>query len=161
MTNNTKIALVLVLVVLIGIAFYYQTREPVPIVEENNTIVATPDVRGCYVASLAKDVYTLKVEDQDGERVSGRLVFKNFEKDSSSGDFEGTYKDGLLYGNYTFQSEGSTSVLNMIFKRTGADFIRGYGDMNAAGDTFIDINKVTFDSNVVFKATSGDCATSL
>ena len=160
MNNNTKVILGLVLAVLIGFALYYQMREPESVVEENTSVVTVPNIGGCYVATLAKDVYTLKVEDQDGDKVSGRLVFKNFEKDSSAGDFEGTYRDGLLFGNYTFQSEGSTSVLNIIFKKQGMDFIRGYGDMNAAGDTFADINKVTFDSNAVFKAVE-DCETSL
>lgn len=159
--NNTKVILGIVLVILIGLALYYEMKEPESVLEDNSVVVTTPDIKGCYVATLAKDVYTLKVEDQDGEAVSGRLVFKNFEKDSSAGNFEGTYRNGLLFGNYTFQSEGSTSVLNMIFKRTGADFIRGYGDMNAAGDTFADINKITFDSDSVFKATTADCATSL
>ncbi len=159
MNNNTKLILGLVLVILIVLAISLK-KDAAPVPDEQQNVVIE-NVEGCYVATLAKDVYTLNVQSQSGESIDGKLVFKNFEKDSSSGDFKGTYKDGMLFGNYTFNSEGSDSVLNVIFKRVGADFVRGYGDMNATGDTFLDINKVTYDSSVVFRKTEGPCATSL
>lgn len=110
----------------------------------------------CYVATLGKDVYTLLILSRQGDRFKGTLRFKNFEKDSSSGPYEGTYKDGILLGDYSFQSEGMFSVVQVIFKKSGNDFVRGYGDMSPDGTRFADLSKITYDTRAVFRAT--DCA---
>ncbi len=154
MEKNTKIILGGVLVLLVGVGIYYATMK--------DKVVALPDgAKGCYVANLAQDVYTLNIQSQIGDNVTGKLVFKNFEKDSSSGDFTGTYKDGILLGRYTFQSEGMNSDMQVIFKKQGNDFVRGYGEMDATGEDFVDLNKIDFDSSVVFKVSGEGCATSL
>ncbi len=162
MQKNTKIILGLMLVLLIGIAFYVNLKKvPAEPVGQDNSPIAVENIEGCYVANIAKDVYTLNIQNQVGADVNGRLVFKNFEKDSSSGDVAGTYEDGILFGRYKFQSEGTTSDMEVAFKRTGTDFVRGYGEMVATGDNFADTSNITYDTSVVFKATSGACATSL
>jgi len=113
-------------------------------------------IAGCYAVVFNKDVYTLNVGSQSGENFSGTLAFKNFEKDSSSGTFVGTYKNGILLGDYSFQSEGMYSVMQVIFKKTGDDFIRGYGETTEGGIRFADTSNVTYDSSSplsVFKKT--------
>ena len=166
MTNNTKIILGLILLLLAGLAISANMKSKTSVVVDENLPITNNEVEnveGCYVATLAKDVYTLNVQDQSGNNVSGRLVFKNFEKDSSTGDFVGTYTpgDGILFGRYKFQSEGMTSDMEVIFKKQGNDFVRGYGDVDASGEKFVDITKVTDDTKVVFKQTDGTCATAL
>lgn len=162
MTNNTKIILGLVLILLIGIVVSASMTKTPPVeIEEEKPVVQVEDVRGCYVATLAKDVYTLNIQNQVGAEVGGRMVFKNFEKDSSSGDVSGKYEDGILFGRYKFQSEGMTSDMEVVFMRQGNDFIRGYGDVDSTGEKFVDLNKITYDTKVVFKATTGTCATAL
>lgn len=128
--------------------------------EVSVNIPNTESVLGCYVATLSKDVYSLKISSQDEEKVSGTLVFKNFQKDSSQGTFSGTYKDGILFGNYNFRSEGTDSVMQIVFKKSGDDFIRGYGDFNEDATQFSDLGKVNYDPNQTFKK-SATCATSL
>lgn len=169
MTKNTKIVIAVILIIIILGFVYYKKSDtesvvvsPTPIspIVPTPTPVATGEVMGCYVATLAKDVYTLDISKQEGENVEGRLAFKNFEKDSSSGSFKGTYKNGILIGDYTFNSEGSTSVMQVAFKKTADGFARGYGDMNADGTRFADVNKLTYDSAYTFKPTSGACVTS-
>lgn len=149
------------LVLLIGIAFYVNMKKAPaePLAQDNSPV--SGNIEGCYVATLGKDVYTLNIQNQVGADVSGRLVFKNFEKDSSSGDLTGTYEDGILFGRYKFQSEGMTSDMEVAFKRQGGDFVRGYGEMVATGDNFADTSNITYDTDVVFQATNGACATSL
>ena len=154
MNNNTKAILVGVLVLLVGLGVYFKNKTP-------DAELSVDNSRGCYVANLSKDVYTLNIQSQIGDEVSGILVFKNFEKDSSSGPFVGTLKDGILLADYTFQSEGMTSKMKVIFKKQGNAFLRGYGEMNASGDNFADLNKITFDTSYIFQVSSGDCATSL
>jgi hypothetical protein len=131
-----------------------------PIVEQP-AITVEKSVVGCYEAHLGKDLYSLAILSQQGETFEGTLRFKNFEKDSSSGTFKGTYKDGILLGDYSFQSEGMDSVMQVIFKSSGDGFIRGYGDMNATGDRFANLNGITYDSSAVFKLSKQGCPASL
>jgi hypothetical protein len=83
------------------------------------------------------------------------LSFKNFEKDSSSGTFTGTYNSaGILIADYSFQSEGMSSVMQVAFKKDGDNFIRGHGTMNADGTRFANPAMLTYDSTAtlsVFK----------
>ena len=147
----------------IGVLIYYKTNTKIfdnepPIETTENSIV------GCFVVNFNKDVYTLNILSQLGEAVKGILVFKNFEKDSSSGTFEGRYQDGILLGDYSFRSEGTDSVVQVIFKRSGNDFIRGYGVMNKTGDHFADLSNIIYDQLAplaVFKSSNEDCAISL
>lgn len=119
----------------------------------------------------------------DVSKVSGTLSFKNFQKDSSSGTFTGIYSskawmvdaggnkvavngssensyafdiEDVLFGEYTFQSEGTTSVAQIMFKKVGTDFVRGYGEMNATGDRFDNLSEITYESSPLslFKKTA-------
>ncbi|MFA6076712.1 MAG: hypothetical protein WC735_01410 [Candidatus Paceibacterota bacterium] len=155
MKNNLKIIMVVLVLTIVGIFIYYYKTKPTPINEEV-PIVTEDSIKGCYVAKLAKDIYTLTISSQSGESFEGKLSFKNFEKDSSSGTYKGTYKDGILLGNYSFQSEGMFSVMQVIFKKSGNGFVRGYGDTIQGGTRFVDINKITYDLSYVFE-TSTEC----
>ena len=135
------------------------------VIGKNNTavspVVESPQVnviKGCYVATLSKDVYTLNIQSQENEQVSGALSFKNFQKDSSSGTFVGTYNNDILLGDYSFNSEGMSSVLQVAFKKSENGFIRGFGDMDSTGTRFADVANLTYDDSQVFKV-SNDCAT--
>lgn len=159
MKNNLKIVIAILIIIIIGIFVYNYKTKPAPIDEV--TPIATEDsIKGCYVARLAKDVYTLTILSQSGESFDGKLSFKNFEKDSSSGTYKGTYKDGILLGDYSFNSEGMASVMQVIFKKSENGFVRGYGDTTQEGTHFADINKITYDSSYsyAFKL-STECAT--
>lgn len=157
MKQNTKFIIALIILVVAGtFAYYYSGEETteVPIVQEQDSVI------GCYVATLGKDVYSMKIADQEGEKVSGTLVFDNFEKDSSHGNFSGTYKDGILLADYSFNSEGMDSVMEVIFKRMGNDFVRGYGPVDETGTGFTDLTQIQYDNNAVFKS-SPSCVTTL
>lgn len=104
-------------------------------------------ILGCYVARIGQDVYTMNIQSENGGNVSGTLDFDNFEKDSSSGVFTGTYKDGILLGDYAFQSEGMDSIMQVIFKKSGDDFVRGYGEVNQEGTSFVDPMQVEYDAS--------------
>lgn len=130
----------------------------IPVKFQASAVIAQNSIRGCYVATLGKDVYRLTVLSQQGDSFKGTLSFKNFEKDSSSGTFNGSYTDGILLGEYAFQSEGTYSVMQVVFKKSGDDFVRGYGETKEEGTRFVDTNAITYDSSPVFEA-STECAT--
>lgn len=166
--KTSQTIIVVLLVALIGVsvfAFWKNNHIDVNTVPNTNTntnttpVVQTPDIKGCYATEPSRVDYRIAIQSQEGGNVSGTLSFRNFEKDSSKGTFVGTYKDGILLGDYTFQSEGMTSVMQVIFKKSGTDFIRGYGQMNADGTKFSDLSRITYDSKdnlSLFK--KGECS---
>lgn len=152
--------LLLGIIIIAGGIFIYtkqqNTTEPQYVAEE---LVTQEDIKGCYVATLAKDVYSLNILSQEDGKVSGTLVFDNFEKDSSSGTFEGEYKDGILLGEYDFFSEGMESLMQVIFKKTENGFQRGFGPVDEeTGTRFTDLEQITFDNQYEFIKTNEPCA---
>jgi hypothetical protein len=150
MKKYTKIIITLLVLIIAG-AFAYINKDK---------FVSTEDIKGCYVAHLKNDVYSLKVVNQDKENIDGTLVIYNAEKDSSTGPIKGTYKNGVLYATYTFLSEGSTSTGDVIFRKVGNGFLRGSGVTDSEGARLIDLPNVTYDTSYVFEPAS-TCATSL
>lgn len=72
----------------------------------------------CYQYAANKDTIRLHV-NRTGEKVSGTLLYSLYEKDRNQGTIAGTLKGDLLLADYTFQSEGMTSVRQVAFKRKG------------------------------------------
>ncbi len=159
MNTALKIIFSIAVLVLVIVLIVKEKKAPEP-VTSSTPVAQENSIEGCYVATLAKDVYTLTVLDQSGGTFSGSLTFKNFEKDSSSGTFNGTYADGILLGEYAFQSEGMDSVMQVIFKKTGENFVRGYGDVDALGTHFTSLSDITYDTNAVFVKTDENCSVS-
>lgn len=114
--------------------------------------LAESSMKGCYVARLGEDIYTLKIENENNDIISGLLSYNNYQKDSSAGVFSGTYKDDILLGDYSFFSEGMFSIREVIFKKEGNTFIQGFGPVETEGnkETFIDIKDIYFDTNSIF-----------
>ncbi len=149
--KDSKGILIVIVIIILGILAYGLFRKDTVVSTKNpsndDNTAQVESVAGCYVSTTGRDLYTLNIQMQTEEKVSGKLAFKNFEKDSSSGIFTGTYKDGILLGDYTFQSEGMLSQMQVIFKKEGDNFVRGYGPVDSeTGSKFTDLSKITFDS---------------
>lgn len=163
MTKNNKLsAIVIIIILLIGGVWYYSTRNVSPSVSDNtnNTNTTPPDnsgsIKGCYVAKLAKDVYTLDIESENNGAVSGILAFNNYQKDSSSGSFDGQLTGDILQGNYSFDSEGMHSDRQVIFKKVGDNFVEGFGPASVVNgkEVFSDPSKLTYDPKSTFVKTA-------
>lgn len=144
--------LVVLLLITLVVVFIYlgkkDTSTPNEQADGNDDSSMTTDALiGCYVVDYNKDVYTLNIMTHTGDNISGTLVFDNYQKDSSRGTFTGTYKDGLLLADYSFQSEGMDSLMQVAFKKTDDGFVRGYGPVDAEGTHFTDISKLEFDAS--------------
>ena len=159
MKNAFKITIGILVVIIVAASIFYLKEKPATIVEQP-PIAVEKSVVGCYELQLGKDLYSLAILSQAGEAFEGTLRFKNYQKDSSSGPYEGTYIDGILFGEYSFQSEGMDSVIQVLFKKSADGFIRGYGKMNAAGDRFANLNNITYDSSAVFELSIQGCQSS-
>jgi hypothetical protein len=107
--------------ILITIGFVFSVLLPRIFPNDNN--LAT-----CYHGTVGNSSSLLQISEQTASGIKGSLIFQNYEKDSSYGDFVGKYADNKLIASFTFQSEGTQSVREIIFTKEGE---------NLSGDGFM------------------------
>jgi hypothetical protein len=107
--------------ILITIGFIFSVL--LPKIFPNETNLAT-----CYHGIVGNSNSLIQISEQSASDIKGSLLFQNYEKDSSYGDFVGKYEDNKLTASFTYQSEGAESVREIIFTRDGK---------NLSGDGFI------------------------
>jgi len=88
-----------------------------------------PQLFACYHAQVGSSNALLQISELKGKNVKGTLIYQNYEKDSSYGDFVGIFADRKLNASYTFQSEGVESTREIIFEQNN-------NILNAEGFTF-------------------------
>lgn len=114
--------------------------------------VSVPDsLNGCYEMIISGDTAFMKLV-QNNALITGTLVYKRKEKDSNKGDVVLTKINNRAEGYYTFQSEGKTSVRQMVFKIEKNSFVEGYGDIEMKKDTaiFKYLHALNFEEKHVF-----------
>jgi len=111
-------------------------------------------IHECYAFVQQKDTIELEI-DQEGAKASGNLHFKNFEKDSNHGPVSGEFVGDTLKLDYTFQSEGTTSIREIRFLKSGNSMIMGIGDMDDKGGKmmFTKPSEIKYDENLVLVKT--------
>lgn len=126
----------------------------------NDTITSISDTTinntQCFLYAKNRDTATLKINITDS-KVRGDLAYNLFEKDKNKGKIEGIVKGDTLISEYTFQSEGATSVRQVVLLKKGDQLIEGFGDVEEVdGKTrFKNISKLKFENSIVFAKT--DC----
>jgi len=105
-----------------------ENRKPdtLAVSENPNQISKKENVEFCYMNVLAKDSMFLSYRIKNGN-VSGKLKYKNFEKDSNSGDITGKISGDTLKVNYKFASEGSVSEREIYFLQGSGILLEGIG----------------------------------
>ncbi len=94
--------------------------------QEKNVIENRENQDYCYLNVLGEDSVLLQYRISNGN-VSGKLMYKNFEKDSSSGDVTGKATGDTLKLNYRFQSEGMASEREVYFLQDSGILLEGIG----------------------------------
>ncbi|HET8803230.1 MAG TPA: hypothetical protein VFM72_01530 [Aequorivita sp.] len=97
----------------------------------------------CYKYTSAKDTVLLQMEKTNDE-VAGTLSYNYFEKDRNDGTFEGKMIGDTLFADYTFGSEGSVSVREIMFVKKGDKFVEGFGEVEEVN------GKMKFKGNAKF-----------
>lgn len=134
-----------------GVSVYLLSNKTKTPAEETPIVITENSIIGCYTAHLEKDIYTLVIQSEDKGVVTGILAYNNYEKDSSSGSFSGTFTNGILLGNYSFNSEGMRSDRQVIFKKTQDSFVQGFGPVKTVdGKEVFDSNQISYDSKSTF-----------
>ena len=106
----------------------------------------------CYSGSIKKDTILMNLTIKGNEVTNGKLSYKFYEKDKNQGTLVGELKGDTLFADYTFMSEGVSSVREVAFLKKGDSYIEGFGDVvddNKGKVTFKDKKQLKFDGNVV------------
>ncbi|GGG64957.1 hypothetical protein [Epilithonimonas arachidiradicis] len=124
---------------------------------EKNQIATTENVDYCYLNVLAKDSMILSYKIVNGQ-VSGKLAYKNFEKDSSTGDVSGTVAGDTLKLNYKYMSEGTTSEREVYFLQDSGVLLEGignYSDNSSPKQVYVSSKAVNYSKGR--RLTPADC----
>ncbi|MCX8524949.1 hypothetical protein OF897_13605 [Chryseobacterium formosus] len=81
----------------------------------------------CYLGVTGKDSVFVSLDDNLGT-FSGKMAYKNHEKDSSKGELSGFKSGDTLKLTYEFASEGTTSKRDIFFIQKGNTLIEGIGN---------------------------------
>lgn len=69
--------------------------------------------------------------------INGVLEYNWNLRNDDTGTVVGVYRDSLLYVNYSFESEGITSVKEVIFKYRQGQLFQAFGELDQRNDTVI------------------------
>lgn len=82
----------------------------------------------CYATTGSKDSIFLKVETFPNV-VTGILSYNLFEKDKNNGTIDGVMKGDTLIAEFTFKSEGMSSIRQVAFLIKNNTATEGYGEV--------------------------------
>lgn len=127
--------------------------------ETTETVVDTLGTKSyCYMGITGKDTIFAAIDDNLGT-ITGKISYKNNEKDSSKGDITGFKSGDTLKLTYEFESEGSKSKRDIFFIQKDNTLIEGIGEQKDDNGQmkYINENKITYEDEQ--KLESADCNT--
>lgn len=83
----------------------------------------------CYLGVTGKDSVFVSIDDNLGT-FSGKMTYKNNEKDNSKGELSGFKSGDTLKLTYEFSSEGTTSKRDIFFIQKGNYLMEGIGNQS-------------------------------
>ncbi|MBF7090290.1 hypothetical protein IUY40_01865 [Flavobacterium sp. ALJ2] len=83
----------------------------------------------CFQSITNNDTVILTLNTNSQNEVDGQLTYKIYQKDKNEGTIIGSIKGDTLIADYTFKSEGVSSIREVAFLKKSGAFIEGYGDL--------------------------------
>jgi hypothetical protein len=110
----------------------------------------------CYRFADKNDTIRLQLVRVGGS-ITGTLVYKLHEKDKNEGTIQGTLNGDILVADYTFRSEGVSSVRQVAFKKINNVYVEGYGETISTNNRehFRNVDSLQYNSN--FGLSEIDC----
>jgi hypothetical protein len=140
----------LILVVLTSCKKETTTVEPVQITPSppKEAEIVEPAGDRCYAWRSNGSVIEMSFNVNSHQEVNGKLSYNLVGKDKNEGTLIGNMKGDTLVADYTFNSEGASSVREVVFLQKDGTFIEGYGDVVNANNkvSFKDKSKLKFDA---------------
>ncbi|MBZ4034598.1 hypothetical protein K6T82_07455 [Flavobacterium sp. 17A] len=125
------------------------TTEPVQITPSppKEAEIVEPAGDQCYTWKSNGSIVEMSFNVNSHQEVNGKLSYNLVGKDKNEGTLIGNMKGDTLVADYTFSSEGVSSVREVVFLQKDGTFIEGYGDIVEANDkvSFKDKSKLKFD----------------
>ncbi|PMD97542.1 hypothetical protein BWI97_07915 [Siphonobacter sp. BAB-5405] len=87
------------------------------------------DEEACYAYTMNQDTVFLHLT-ATRPRVTGDLTYQLHEKDANRGSIQGKMKGDTLLAEYTFNSEGRSSVREVVFIKKGETWVEGFGPVH-------------------------------
>lgn len=108
----------------------------------------------CFQFIQQRDTVNLKLIIKDSV-VYGNLFYNMYEKDDNKGRFKGSRNGDIIKADYTYMSEGTMSIREVIFMLKSNVLTEGFGEMEEKGKklVFKDTSKVQYTQEY----TSVDC----
>ena len=121
-----------------------------PVDEKPDDKPAADNPLHCYIYINNKDTVVLKTISV-GSNVTGALVYNFYEKDKNKGTIQGHMNGILLIADYTFNSEGVSSVRQVVFKKTEKGFTEGYGNIifKDGKTSFKNLDSLNFENSIL------------
>lgn len=98
----------------------------------------------CYALMSAEDTVLLKLEVFPNV-VTGILKYHLSGKDKNEGTIEGRTDGNKIFADYTFSSEGITSVRQVAFLVSEGEVIEGFGEMKDQSGRMVFVNSSAID----------------
>lgn len=151
--------LTLILTALISCKKETAAAEPVQITPspQKEVEIVEPAGEQCYIWKANGSIIEISFNVNSHQEVNGKLSYNLAEKDKNEGTLIGNMKGDTLVADYTFNSEGASSVREVVFLQKDGTLIEGYGDVVQTNDkvSFKDKTKLKFDQKN--KLTKVDC----
>ncbi len=114
--------------------------------------VVEAELKECFLYAANRDTVTMTLT-RNADNASGEMQYNLFEKDGNFGTFSGTFIGDTLYADYTFESEGMTSVREAVFLRKGDKMFQGDGEIIITGDkvTYRNPKALSFGNSIVLE----------
>lgn len=146
-----KLSALTIILMGIFISCKKETTLPPPQIEPNapkEAELVEPAGNQCYTSRLNGNIVALSFNVNSHQEVNGKLSYNITGKDKNEGSIIGNMKGDTLIADYTFMSEGVSSVREVVFLQKDGAFIEGYGDVTDANDkvAFVDKKKLKFDA---------------
>lgn len=97
-------------------------------------------LNGCYQMIMKQDTANLRLQITDST-ITGTLNFYLYHKDKNEGSIKGVLRNNMIYADYTFQSEGMTSVREVVFRLDNDVLVQGFGELTEKEGKIIFLNK--------------------
>lgn len=133
-----------------------EKSEATPTVDDTTEMKIQIPASACYTHATATDTIFLKVE-RFPNVVTGILNYNLKEKDKNTGGIDGVLRGDTLVADYTFMSEGTRSVRQVVFLLSDNEVIEGYGEMKEEAGKMVFSNISAIDFSKGTKLTKVDC----
>jgi hypothetical protein len=139
-------------ILLTGLYSCTQSKKETSVSNSTPTDSTETSIKGCYLYTVNKDTFQLAITAVNKNDVEGSIIYNFYEKDDSKGTFNGHFDGDILKGDYTFQSEGTTSVREVIFKKTQTGFVEGTGEVKVVDNkaVFSQPGSISYENGIAF-----------